>query len=98
MVVVVDPAWTLVFDDDDGTEFDESSVPDDDDSTEGGAWTTVSTAMCAATCLGPTCPPLVASLALGGGMGPQASGQTGWESLGAGWVLPCGPMSSTFKR
>ena len=46
------------------------------------------------THLGTSVPAISGLSGLGGPMGSPASGQAGWESLGARWVLPCGPMSS----
>ena len=48
--------------------------------------------------LGTSVPAISGLSGRGGSVGSPASGQTGWESLGARWVLPCGPMSSPLKR
>ena len=47
--------------------------------------------------LGPSMPAISGLSGPGGTMGSPASGETGWESLGARWVLSCGPMSSPLK-
>ena len=48
--------------------------------------------------LGTSVPAISGLSGPGGSVGSPASGQTGWESLGARWILPCGPMSSPLKR